>query len=256
MLIIELVGLNTDNHYVFRSILNIKKKSMKRLFYTMVAMVVMTFVITSCDNGNSDFDIVDVAPAISIGDPGNIVQGAAVSISVDFTDGAEGLAQSTLASASYDISDGTNSVNSGTFSVSGRTTTGTVSIEGGLAAGSYTLTVTAVDSNGNSGSNSISFDVTSDFSVGLIGSATPTGWDSDTDLAFVTGTQYQVTIDLVVGDAKFRANDMWDLAWGSTDFPSGNGDNTPGSPNVPIPTAGTYLVTFDTSTGAYTFAIQ
>ncbi len=217
-------------------------------------MALMTFAITSCDNGNADFTVVDVAPVISIADPGNVVQGAAVNIDVSFTDGAENLAQSTLASATYDLLNNANSVASGSFTVSGRTATGTVSVAGGLAAGDYTLSVTATDSNGNAASSTFDFSVTSDFSVGIIGSATPTGWDSDTDLAFVTGTQYQITIDLVAGEAKFRANDDWGTNWGDAAFPAGTGSQD--GANIPITTAATYLVTFDTSTGAYTFTAQ
>lgn len=227
---------------------------MKRLLNFMIVGALMATTMSSCDNGNSDFDVIDVAPTISINDPGNIVQGADVTINVDFTDGTESLSQSTLASATYDISNVGGSVSSGTFSVSGRTTTGTITIAGGLAADSYTLTVTATDSNGNAGSATFAFDVTSDFSVGIIGSATPTGWNSDTDLAFVTGTQYQITIDLVVGEAKFRANDDWPVNWGDTAFPTGTG--TQDGANIPIATAGSYLVTFDTSTGAYSFTAQ
>jgi len=227
---------------------------MKKLLYTMIAVSLVTFAITSCDNGNADFDVVDVAPVISIADPGNVIQGAAVNIEVSFTDGSENLSQSTLASASYDLVTGGNSVASGTFTVSGRTAMGTVSIAGGLAAGDYTLSVTATDSNGNTDTESFDFSVTSDFSVGIIGSATPTGWDSDTDLSFVTGTQYEITIALTAGEAKFRSNDDWGQNWGDAAFPTGTG--TQDGPNIPIATAGTYLVTFDTATGAYTFTAQ
>ena len=83
----------------------------------MIAMSLMTFAITSCDNGNADFDVVDVAPVISIADPGNVIQGQAVSIEVSFTDGSENLSQSSLASATYDLSNGTASVASGSFTV-------------------------------------------------------------------------------------------------------------------------------------------
>lgn len=227
---------------------------MKKLLYSLVAMATMAVVITSCDNGNADFDIVDVAPLITINDPGSVIQGADVEITVDFTDGSEGTAQSTLASATYDISNGTASVASGTITVSGRTTMGTITIAGGLAAGSYTLSVSATDSNGNTGNANFGFEVTSDFSVGIIGSATPTGWDSDTDLTFVSGTNYEITIDLVVGEAKFRTNDDWGTNWGAGDFPTGTG--TQDGPNIPIATAGTYRVEFNTSTGAYTFTQQ
>ena len=58
---------------------------------------------------------------------------------------------------------------------------------------------------------------------------------------------------------KFRENADWTLSWGTTDFPSGIGLTTPGSPDIPVPldTVGIttdYLVTFNSETGAYNFA--
>jgi len=52
---------------------------------------------------------------------------------------------------------------------------------------------------------------------GLIGSATPTGWDSDTDLTYDEATGVlSITIDLVAGEFKFRANDEWNIDFGDT----------------------------------------
>ncbi len=51
---------------------------------------------------------------------------------------------------------------------------------------------------------------------GVIGDATPTGWDSDTDLVYNSETQaLEVTLDLTSGGSfKFRANDEWVHAFG------------------------------------------
>lgn len=51
-------------------------------------------------------------------------------------------------------------------------------------------------------------------------------------------------------EMKFRENADWTTNWGAVDFPSGIG--TVGGPNIPVP-PGSYLVTFNCSTGAYNF---
>jgi len=74
-------------------------------------------------------------------------------------------------------------------------------------AGAYFVTIKTAD-EGDSWSASMT-----NVGWGLIGAATPTGWDSDTDMVangFVDGVStYSVTLDLVVGEYKFRANDDW-----------------------------------------------
>ena len=46
---------------------------------------------------------------------------------------------------------------------------------------------------------------------GVIGAATPTGWDSDTDFIYMSDTStLEVDIDLVPGEFKFRGNNEWD----------------------------------------------
>lgn len=52
------------------------------------------------------------------------------------------------------------------------------------------------------------------------------------------------------GGLKFRANNAWDLNWGTDSFPSGIG--LQGGANI-ICYAGTYDVTFNSTTGAYSF---
>ena len=59
--------------------------------------------------------------------------------------------------------------------------------------------------------------------VGIIGTATPGGWDSDTDMVQHPDSAHlwTLSIDLVDGLAKFRADDAWTINWGSTSFPLG-----------------------------------
>ncbi len=92
--------------------------------------------------------------------------------------------------------------------------------------------------------------------VGLIGSATPGGWDIDTDMRLadpekLDKSTWTVTLYLTAGEVKFRAQDAWDTNWGAADFPSGTGEGN--GPNIPIATAGYYKVTFNDQTGAYSF---
>ncbi|MFN7117910.1 MAG: SusF/SusE family outer membrane protein [Saprospiraceae bacterium] len=87
-------------------------------------------------------------------------------------------------------------------------------------------------------------------SIGIIGSATPGGWDADTDMTDKGDGTFQLLIALKDGEAKFRANDSWDTNWGGGDFPKGIG--TQNGPNIPVK-AGTYKVTFKPATGEYNF---
>lgn len=76
---------------------------------------------------------------------------------------------------------------------------------------------------------------------GLIGDATPDGWNSDQNMTWdATNKVFSVTLDLVAGSIKFRANDGWDINYG--------GDLnalTAGGANIAIAVAGNYTVTFD-----------
>lgn len=94
-------------------------------------------------------------------------------------------------------------------------------------------------------------------SVGIIGSATPGGWSTDTDMRLVDPTgadrsTWTVTLRLTGGQhVKFRAMDSWDTNWGSNTFPTGTGIQN--GPDIPIPATGYYRVTFNDETGAYSF---
>jgi hypothetical protein len=96
------------------------------------------------------------------------------------------------------------------------------------------------------------------FNVGLVGNATPNGWNApDSKMLYnpLTGT-WDITLDLVAGDIKFRLNDDW--AWNLGGTPGNlthNGSNytvTPGNytisltVTVPLPAgseAGTFTIT-------------
>lgn len=87
--------------------------------------------------------------------------------------------------------------------------------------------------------------------IGLIGSATPTGWDSDTDMVqstFNPHIWYMSDVALIDGEIKFRANDAWDVNWGSDTAMTGQG--TMGGPNIPA-AEGTYDIWFNDLDGRY-----
>ena len=74
------------------------------------------------------------------------------------------------------------------------------------------------------------------FSIGIIGNATPSGWDSDTDMTYNPEERcWEIKgVELSDGDMKFRANDAWTLNWG------GELDNLKqDDPNIAV-AAGTY----------------
>ncbi|PRX46401.1 SusF/SusE family outer membrane protein [Salegentibacter salegens] len=92
--------------------------------------------------------------------------------------------------------------------------------------------------------------------IGIIGDATPGAWDDDTDMTqseFNPHIWYIEGIELTDGEAKFRADDAWDLDWGGATPVSG--ETTVAGPNIPV-SAGTYNVWFNTLDGRYIFIPQ
>ena len=89
-------------------------------------------------------------------------------------------------------------------------------------------------------------------SLGIIGSATPNGWDASTALTpsadFLVWTG---TVALTEGEFKFRANDAWDVDFGGT-----LEDVTYKGANIPVAEAGTYTITVDFSTVPYTCTLS
>ena len=101
----------------------------------------------------------------------------------------------------------------------------------------------------NANTNAMTYETTPHF-IGLVGSATPNGWDApDTKMDYnAEGDFWYVTADLVVGHIKFRRNDGW--AWnmgfveGETPGMSGNLQQGGVGNDIPINEAGNYTVKF------------
>lgn len=87
-----------------------------------------------------------------------------------------------------------------------------------------------------------------EYSWGVIGNATPTGWDSDTKMTYDPETHLlTITMDLTAQEApdngwKFRANDNWDLNLGDT---GADGTLEVGGDNIGVSEAGNYTITLD-----------
>jgi starch-binding outer membrane protein SusE/F len=91
--------------------------------------------------------------------------------------------------------------------------------------------------------------------LGIIGDATPGGWDADTDLTnsdFDKHIWHITSIELEEGKAfKFRANDGWDDNWGvASDALSGQAAYG-SSDNMSVANGGNYDVWFNDLTGRY-----
>ena len=93
--------------------------------------------------------------------------------------------------------------------------------------------------------------------ISIFGDATPGAWTTDTDMTTTDGTTYTLNgVALIPGALKFRGNHEWTLPynWGGTAFPSGTA--VVDANGITIPTAGNYDITFNISTGAYSFAVS
>lgn len=82
---------------------------------------------------------------------------------------------------------------------------------------------------------------------GIIGTATPQGWNASTPMTYDQSTGlWSIQIALVPGALKFRADDGWTINYGPLDSNALTGTlqfNNPGA--ITINTAGTYTVTID-----------
>jgi len=88
---------------------------------------------------------------------------------------------------------------------------------------------------------------------GLIGSATPGAWDSDQDMIWDADNNIlTITLDLVEGEVKFRANDAWDVDFGDD---QANGILEYGGANIAVAAAGNYTITLDLYNALYTYSI-
>lgn len=121
---------------------------------------------------------------------------------------------------------------------------GTLSTSGGNlkapGAGSYRITA---DLNEKTWKMEVS-------SWGLIGDATPGGWDKDTDLIYNNGSaEWVLTVALKAGEIKFRYNDDWGLNLGGSGT---EGLLKEGGDNIKITSAGTYKIVLNVSEKKFT----
>ena len=101
-------------------------------------------------------------------------------------------------------------------------------------------------------------------SWGLIGGATPGGWDSDTQMTYNPGTQaWTVTADMKAnGSFKFRANNAWQLDFGVDENGKIAYANNPllpyvDRPQFTVPQDGNYTITLDLhEPGNYSYKIK
>jgi len=76
---------------------------------------------------------------------------------------------------------------------------------------------------------------------GIIGAATPGGWDTDTDMTWdETNQVFTATLEMTAGEYKFRANDGWDVNLGGE-----LSALTDGGANIVLDQAGNYTITLD-----------
>lgn len=102
--------------------------------------------------------------------------------------------------------------------------------------------------------SALTYQLTNITTIGVIGDATPGGWDASTALTpsadFLTWTG---KITFGNGEFKLRCNDSWDINFGGDP----NNLATLNNPaNIPSPGEGEYLVTLDLSTLPYTVTLQ
>nr|WP_199077647.1 SusE domain-containing protein [Pedobacter sp. ASV19] len=113
---------------------------------------------------------------------------------------------------------------------------GTLSTSGGnLNAGVAGLRLVTVNMNTKT------WTIANADSWSIIGSATPKGWDADTDMKFINDGKggYKITIDLVAGEFKFRQNHAWTVNFGGS-----IGALVLNAGNIAVAAAGNYTITF------------
>lgn len=116
--------------------------------------------------------------------------------------------------------------------------TGTLDPAGGnftMPAGTYEFTV-------NTSTLDIELKEADDW--GIIGSSVPPyDWSVDSNMFYNGQRQmWEITADLVTGEFKFRANDAWDLNYGSD---NADGNLNAGGGNIPIAADGNYTIRMD-----------
>lgn len=91
-------------------------------------------------------------------------------------------------------------------------------------------------------------------SWGLIGDATPGGWDNDTNMEYDPQTKmWKLIVELGNGKFKFRANDGWDINLGDN---GADGILDYGGSDIVAPGVGKYEIKLKLGTPDYTFTIE
>jgi hypothetical protein len=97
---------------------------------------------------------------------------------------------------------------------------------------------------------------------GIIGNATPGGWDNSTPMTYDPATKKWTVIAVMTAQSapdngwKFRANNAWEINLGDTTVNSTDGTLSYGGSNISIAAAGTYRIELDLSNPrAYTYTI-
>ncbi|MBU6340982.1 MAG: RagB/SusD family nutrient uptake outer membrane protein [Bacteroidetes bacterium] len=89
---------------------------------------------------------------------------------------------------------------------------------------------------------------------GLIGSATPDGWNSDQNMSYdPSDRSWNITLNLTAGEVKFRANDDWGLNYGDN---GGDALLEEGGANIAIPSNGLYAIKLFLDKPDYTYSIS
>lgn len=90
---------------------------------------------------------------------------------------------------------------------------------------------------------------------GIVGAATPGGWDNSTALTYNSSTKkWEGVVTLSAGDFKFRANNAWSINLGGD--PDEDGSMNYDGPNLNVAAGGTYNVVLDLSNPRqYTYSV-
>jgi hypothetical protein len=89
---------------------------------------------------------------------------------------------------------------------------------------------------------------------GLIGSATPDGWNSDQNMTYdAVANKWSITLNLVAGDIKFRANDDWAINLGDD---GANKSLEYGGANIAVAADGNYTIELSLDQAIYTYKVK
>ena len=179
---------------------------MKNKIYVGLVMIALT-IMTACDNGNTDVDIIDSTPTVTIGGISGNIEGETLTVQVTAEDGAETSSEvSELATLQWSF---TNNGGSGSASLTGNSYVGVIT-QAGMTAGDYVLTVTVVDTNGNSSSESVDVSI-----IAALPDITGAWTLSNEDNAYFVGDAgtgdywWGIRTDTGLADRACQMDDVW-----------------------------------------------